>query len=290
MSYSISRKSLSFGAVLQSNRESSTIPATWYNFCPGVDQEKWWQKNKVPLHPNRRNQWVVQLRGHSYSNEEAKNHVEYVMNSYWFGTWSPDHGRIEDMRFEVISSPESIAPKFGEPVVQWSQTVDPDTGKSPGMTWDEDQNYPAVFVAVSFVYRGSLTELPWPTYRKWTGVLNQPNWSCPNGVTAGVFSVYPPSSEAVKPENPCDARGSWWENPKCNPLLPSNWGILGWSLAAGAGLTAIYYAWPLLSVGGKALSAASKARSRAVEASEEPERRSASLAKRKDLPSKRTRK
>ncbi len=225
--------------------------------CWGVDIDRWWGENPVPLYADRVNVWLFKLSGRSYSKEEAKTEVRNRLEGEidaWFSYahWGNERGKVEPVSYEYIENPDALVAKYGAPLKDARNTT------NPILEWEKSDTIPEVYVLARFVYRGSLKHMGWPTYRTGFG------WACPKDVNLAVWQVFQPERDSVT-EDPCSASGAWRNNPECRPfvLSPSKWVDLTtwpWWVWTAAGGTALYFTWPLLAKGAiKGVKSATKA-------------------------------
>lgn len=209
--------------------------------CIGVDVSKWNNANKVPVFRDAFNTWVVKVKtSESYTGAEIQEEIKRIFADRWFASGysamsgSKDVGRAEIQSIRVLnaSQPSQILAMYPKPLAAvWSTS-------GPQLEWRTSG--PEVYVEVRFVYRGSMSEMPWP--RTVAGYFDA-SWYCPKETEFGVYTVYEPSYKDVPAEKLCDASGSFFKYSACRdefwknlgPKIPG-FGLPSWLKVIGYGL------------------------------------------------------
>jgi hypothetical protein len=153
--------------------------ATGDLFCPGVDIEKFKAENRVPMFPGKWQAWKLYRTDRDNPSAEDIHHTARAVVLQWFKTI--EAGGVDHI--ETVTGP----PAGSKRVKRWQDNPAPMSvhAKTPIVVW------------VSFVYRGSRTDGPWPVHK--AQIVNP--W-CPVDADWMLGEVWLPDEKKPVPEAP----------------------------------------------------------------------------------------
>lgn len=153
--------------------------ATGDLFCPGVDIEKFKAANRVPMFPGKWQVWKLYRTDKDNPSAADIEQTARAVVLQWFKTI--EAGDVDHI--EVLSGP----PAGSKRVKRWEDNPSPMSvhAKTPIVVW------------VSFVYRGTATDGPWPVHK--AQVINP--W-CPVDADWMLGEVWLPDEKKPIPEAP----------------------------------------------------------------------------------------
>lgn len=115
--------------------------------CSGIDVDGWQRANRCPLFPGKIQEWVLVT---SRDDADIESGLKTALNS-WFGGFGAaqwDTLKIERTARERLNAPNRL-----------KRREDLSVGPPPTVTTTSP-----TWVSISFAYRGTLTDIPWPCF------------------------------------------------------------------------------------------------------------------------------
>lgn len=135
---------------------------TWV--CPSVDTDAFRKNCSVPLVPNQWNAWrLIRTNRDAPTQAQIDHDIWYVMR-WWLRQIDPNASVIFAPFDNLQATPEAPAPNMK----LLANATDASRRKCfDGLivVREEPNKGPAPVVWVSFVYRGTATQMPWPAYK-----------------------------------------------------------------------------------------------------------------------------
>ena len=171
--------------------------------CPGIDVDKWEEENRVPLFPDKIQRWIlVRTDRDTPTDAEIEQTLKAALGR-WFrefkGFNGPNpfepldprgiRGLVDSVKVERISRGERLS--FNPPIKRREQLKTIPTVEA---------NVP-IWISVTFAYRGTAPEMPWPV-RKGGGIQLSSSARCPIQADWMLDQVASPEQKPAPPRPP----------------------------------------------------------------------------------------